>query len=198
MHYSYTLNYCRWPTVGDKHLEEFQNKENFLNYLNHHRYTLDTSKPTVTEELDFYSNLMREFMQWFYDAIMEARSGTVWKDLVSLQEIVEAREAFGIERALGTIFFTTGSFGNMDDYLRYVQSQDIANVTLNSAREYSPLVDKIYNSTIADIDRYGIWKVLLLFFLSVYYALSDNTNGNPMSSLFSKLLSLQIFSYITS
>ena len=143
----------RWPTVGDKHIEEFENKENFLNYLNHHRYTLDTSKPTVTQELDFYSNMMREFMQWFYDAIMEARSGTVWKDLVSLQEIVEAREAFGIERALGTIFFTTGSFKNMDDYLRYVQSQDVANVTLNSAREYSPLVDRIYNSTIADIDR---------------------------------------------
>ena len=139
--------------MGNRRDEEFHSKENFLKYLNHHRYTLDTEIPTVTEELDFYSNLMREFMQWFYDAIMEANSGTVWKDLVSLQEIVEAREAFGIERALGTIFFTTGSFKNMDDYLRFVQSQDIANVTLNSAREYSPLVDRIYNTTIADIDR---------------------------------------------
>ena len=92
-------------------------------------------------------------MQWFYDAIMEARSGMVWKDLVSLQEVVEAREAFGIERALGTIFFMTGSFATMEDYLRYVESQDIANVTLNSARKYSPLVDQIYKSTFADIDR---------------------------------------------
>ena len=56
-----------------------------MNYLNKHRYTLDTERPTVRQELDFYSSVMEEFMLWFYDAITEARSGSVWKDLVSLQ-----------------------------------------------------------------------------------------------------------------
>lgn len=62
-------------------------------------------------------------MLWFYDAILEARSGTFWKDLVSLQEIVEAREAFGTERAFGAIFFYTGGFNSMDEYLKFVQAQ---------------------------------------------------------------------------
>ena len=66
-----------------------------MNYLNKHRYTIDTNSPTVRAELNFYKKLMKQFMFWFYDAITEARSGQFWKDLVSLQEIVEAREAFG-------------------------------------------------------------------------------------------------------
>ena len=45
-------------------------------------------------------------MEYFYDALTEAQSGSVWKELVSLVEILEAKEAFGIERAYGVIFHT--------------------------------------------------------------------------------------------
>ena len=41
------------------------------------------------------------FQTWTYNAIQEAASGYVWKDLVSLLELSEALEAFGIERAMG-------------------------------------------------------------------------------------------------
>ena len=143
----------KWPDVR-LDTNEFQSKENFLNFLNKHRYTLDTDRPDVTEELSFYSKLMSQFMLWFYDAIKEARSGTFWKDLVSLQEIVEAREAFGTERAMGAIFFYTGGFDSMDEYLKFVQSQDVGDVTLTSAREYSPVVEAIHNQTIRRIEEY--------------------------------------------
>jgi hypothetical protein len=45
-------------------------------------------------------------MEYFYEALTEAQSGSVWKELVSLVEILEAKEAFGIERAYGVIFHT--------------------------------------------------------------------------------------------
>ena len=147
------VSLSKWPNVRLES-DEFLNMENFLMYLNMHRYTLDTDRPGVPQELAFYSRLMGQFMLWFYDAILEARSGSFWKDLVSLQEIVEAREAFGTERALGTIFFTTGRFNSMDDYLTFVQAQDTGDVTLASAREYSPIVMSIYNETILRIEQY--------------------------------------------
>ena len=147
------MGLSKWPEVRLE-TSDFQSKENFLNYLNKHRYTLDTDRPDVTEELNFYSRLMSQFMLWFYDAILEARSGTFWKDLVSLQEIVEAREAFGTERAIGAIFFYTGGFNNMDEYLKFVQAQDVGDVTLTSASEYSPVVENIYNQTIRRIEEY--------------------------------------------
>ena len=43
-------------------------------------------------------------MEWFYKSLTEAQSGSVWKDLVSLVEILEAKEAFGMERAYGVLF----------------------------------------------------------------------------------------------
>ena len=39
-----------------------------------------------------------------YDSIAEAQSGAVWKQLVALVEIMEAVEAFGIERTYGSIY----------------------------------------------------------------------------------------------
>ena len=67
---------------------------------------------------------------------------------------MEAREAFGTERALGAIFFATGGFDTWDDYLLFAEAQDVGDVTFNSAREYSFLVEKIYNETIRTIDEY--------------------------------------------
>ena len=61
---------------------------------------------TSKDELTFYSNIIKTLMAWFYDSLTEAQSGSVWKDLVSLVEILEAKEAFGVERAYGVIFHT--------------------------------------------------------------------------------------------
>ena len=67
---------------------------------------------------------------------------------------MEAREAFGTERALGANFFAIGGFNNWDDYLLFVEAQDVGDITLKSAREYSLLVKRIYDKTIRTIDHY--------------------------------------------
>ena len=58
------------------------------------------------------------------------------------------------ERALGAIFFATGGFETWDDYLLFAEAQDVGDVTLNSAKEFSTLVDAIYNETIRTIDEF--------------------------------------------
>lgn len=67
---------------------------------------------------------------------------------------MESRVAFGTERALGAIFFAKGGFDTWDDYLLFTEAQDVGNITLDSAREYSHLVEKIHDKTIRTLDNY--------------------------------------------
>lgn len=142
-----------WDASNNKHLHYFQSKENFQNYLNRHRYELDSIKPTEKQELLFYSELIGIFMQWFYDTMTEASSGTVWKQLVSLQETMEAKEMFGIERAFGSIYYIQGGFSSRADYLIFAESQDVANATLKAAREYSSDVEGVYQETVTEEEK---------------------------------------------
>lgn len=141
-------NLSFWPTSATIVREEFQTKERFLSYLNRHRYQLETYNRTSKDEVAFYSDTIEVFIKWLYQAIVEARSGTVWPKLVAYQEIVVASEYFGRERGLGVAFYAIGGFMSRDDYLDFVESQDIANITFESARRYSELAYKIYEETL--------------------------------------------------
>ena len=140
----------QWPVNQDSERAEFQSKEKLQLFLNKHRYELESSATTVRGEIEMYSTLIRELTVWLYNAISESRSGDVWKQLVSYIEIITAKENFGIERALGAIYYTTGRFDSHDDYLLFVESQDVANATFESAREYSEIANELYSAKIRE------------------------------------------------
>ncbi|XP_069119091.1 uncharacterized protein [Argopecten irradians] len=141
-------NLSFWPTSATIVRREFQTKESFLSYLNRHRYQLESYNRTSKDEVAFYSDSIEVFIKWLYQAIVEARSGTVWPKLVAYQEIVVASEYFGRERGLGVSFYAIGGFATRDEYLDFVESQDIANITFESARRYSELAYSIYEDTL--------------------------------------------------
>ncbi|XP_041377394.1 uncharacterized protein LOC121389810 [Gigantopelta aegis] len=128
--------------------EEFQSKEKFLSYLNKHRYELSTLQLSIVHELEMYTTLIRVFITWLYDAITEEQSGSIWRSLVAYQEVVIAKEYMGLERALGTVYYSTGHFSSIDVYLVFLESQDIANATFLSAKRYSDLVHDLYEKNI--------------------------------------------------
>ena len=80
------------------------------------------------------------YRNWFSDALRKAKSTSLWKELVALEQLIEAKDDMGIERALGAIFFSYGGFTSVDDYMGFGQNQAMANVSLNSAISYSKLV----------------------------------------------------------
>lgn len=61
----------KWPDVRLE-TSDFQSKENFLNYLNNHRYKLDTDRPDVTEELSFYSRYLPKSYQYVKNLAIES------------------------------------------------------------------------------------------------------------------------------
>ncbi|CAG2252408.1 Receptor-type guanylate cyclase gcy-9,Receptor-type guanylate cyclase gcy-7,Receptor-type guanylate cyclase gcy-22,Receptor-type guanylate cyclase gcy-11,Guanylyl cyclase GC-E,Receptor-type guanylate cyclase gcy-17,Retinal guanylyl cyclase 1,Receptor-type guanylate cyclase gcy-12,Receptor-type guanylate cyclase daf-11,Guanylate cyclase 2G,Olfactory guanylyl cyclase GC-D,Receptor-type guanylate cyclase gcy-3,Receptor-type guanylate cyclase gcy-23,Receptor-type guanylate cyclase gcy-20,Receptor-type guanylat len=141
-------NLSKWPR-GDDIVMEMETRERFLSYLNKHRYQLDVYNQSVETELDFYSNSIMVLLKWLYDAISESSTGSVWKDVVAYQEIIVSSELFGRERALGVSFYATGGFETREKYLLFMENQDRANVTFESARFYSKIAFDIYNIELA-------------------------------------------------
>ena len=136
------MNMSFWPAdnkLADTRAE-FTTKEKFMNYLNRHRYELDTMNTTVKMELSLYAEVIHVIFNWLVASVTDVGSGSVWKPLTAYLEIIYAIENFGLERAYGAIFFTQGKFDSIDDYLIFMQSQDTGNVTFESARYYSDLV----------------------------------------------------------
>lgn len=72
-----------------------------------HRYSLDSDtfenrrNTASVEELNFYTSIIEVFQKWTYDTFQQAEGGSEWKTLVALVEIIESKESFGMEMALG-------------------------------------------------------------------------------------------------
>jgi hypothetical protein len=145
-------NLSYWPVSKKNMRREFQTKDGFLLFLNRHRYQLDLYNRTSKEELLFYTDVIDIFINWLYDAVSEARSGSVWKTLVAYQEIVVASEYIGRERGLGVSYFALGGFRSKEDYLLFLEAQDIANITFQSCRRYSELAYNIYEGKLLQND----------------------------------------------
>lgn len=137
-------NLSHWPVSKKNNRQEFQSKDRFLLFLNRHRYQLDLYNRTAKEELFFYTDVIDVFITWLYDAVSEARSGAIWKTLVAYQEIIVASEYIGRERGLGVTYFALGGFKAKEDYLLFLEAQDIANITFQSCRRYSELAYNLY------------------------------------------------------
>ncbi|XP_052082036.1 uncharacterized protein LOC127719800 isoform X1 [Mytilus californianus] len=141
-------NLSYWPQ-GENLIPEMETREKFLSYLNKHRYQLDVFDQSVEGELNFYSGSIDVLLKWLYDSVSETGTGSIWKDVVAYQEIIVASELFGRERALGVSFYATGGFETREEYLLFVEKQNRANVTFESARFYSKIAFDLYNVELA-------------------------------------------------
>ncbi|KAK3099349.1 hypothetical protein FSP39_003125 [Pinctada imbricata] len=133
----------KWPITEEDHMtcdmDIFRSRDKFLTALNKHRYQLDIKRQTSKEEILYYSSLITEFIEWLYRAICQGSTGRIWKILVAFQEVIMATEYIGRERAYGVSFYALGKFKTREDYLSFLEAQDVGNMTLASSREYSDM-----------------------------------------------------------
>ncbi|KAK3099718.1 hypothetical protein FSP39_008541 [Pinctada imbricata] len=170
-------NLSAWPVRTGNKRHEFQTRDRFMTFLNRHRYQLDTTTRTAQDEIIFYTDLIEIFIGWLYDAISEARSGSIWKSLVAYQEIIVASEYIGRERGLGVTFYALGGFKTRDDYLLFVEAQDIANVTFTSCRRYSQIAFDVYDTEVRKKEE------ILRPIRDMRYQIRSNNSSAPNGSL---------------
>ncbi|XP_074644011.1 uncharacterized protein LOC141900864 [Tubulanus polymorphus] len=149
-------NLSFWSSDGEliSDRPEFKNRETFQNYLNRHRYRLDTANSTLVDELLFYTENNEILLKWLSDSVSDIRTGDLWTLLVAYLELLQAKDSFGLERGLGIIYFVRGGFPTYETYLQFLYYQDDANITFESARLFSPLVMEMYRETIRGNDSF--------------------------------------------
>ena len=131
-----------WPVDLDKNKRnEFKTKEKMLMYLARHRQELNANIDNVDDEIEFYTNIIDVIIQWSYTSIRESKFATVWRMFVGYQKINTAKEDFGIERALGTLFYANGGFPTADFYESYNRKVNAFMTSYRSARLYTDFVD---------------------------------------------------------
>ena len=73
-----------WPVASREEQTHFLSKDDFLTYLNHHRYQLSLSNTSEKIELATYSAMISQMMNWFTDAVRRDKTKGTWKELVAL------------------------------------------------------------------------------------------------------------------
>ncbi|XP_076086310.1 uncharacterized protein LOC143056978 [Mytilus galloprovincialis] len=141
-------NLSSWPVSPSNKQKQYQSREHFVNFLNRHRYELDSNNATATAEINFYSQTIEIFIKWMYDSVSELDTGTIWKTLVGYQELIIASEYIGRERGYGIYYYATGAFMDRKHYLLFMESQDSARTHFASARMYSVTASDIYHTTL--------------------------------------------------
>ena len=139
-----------WPADLDVYERRyFQSKRSFQNYLTRHRNELELLNQTLYDEILFYSGSIKVFVRWLYDAIKESEHGTIWKTLVAYQKVVVAKEDVGVERALGSAYFSLGGFVSQMIYEWYNEKLHVYQANIRSAVRYSSLVKPIAEARIS-------------------------------------------------
>lgn len=96
-----------WPNYVET--DYMSSKQTLLEYIQTHRKNLDVKTATVQGELDFYTNINDNLILLLSKTIQRSKNGNTWKILVAFHMLIVSKELGGIERAIGSTFFTRGN-----------------------------------------------------------------------------------------
>ena len=99
-----------WPTAAVFHPDQFSSVESLKIYLSFHRRNLDAARTTYDEELRFYNAVVETMLKWVVGSFYDKLPSAVLQRMFAFHLSILSKEAAGIERALGSVFFAQGLF----------------------------------------------------------------------------------------
>ncbi|XP_074654593.1 uncharacterized protein LOC141908442 [Tubulanus polymorphus] len=137
----------QWPKSEDKSvgLAQFNTRDDFLQYIRNHRAYLEPDTTDAYREILFYSNAIKIFIDWMYMSIQKSKDGEVWRSLVAYQLLVMSKEDMGIERTLGGVFYSRGSFEIDSHYLWYLEKHNVGSGNWQNAKKFIPEIQSIFD-----------------------------------------------------
>lgn len=140
----------RWPgNLDELEREKFDTRENLQQYLSRRRQVLSPTRYSLQDEIEFYSSIIEVVIIWMYNSINESKFALVWKTLVAYQKLTSAKEAVGVERALGTVYYANGGFENHAYFEMYNNRVHNFRAYYKTARRYSKRVVDLYTVNVA-------------------------------------------------
>ncbi|XP_060555373.1 uncharacterized protein LOC132716182 isoform X2 [Ruditapes philippinarum] len=146
-----------WPGALQRNpREQFRSKVNLMSYIAQHRTSLNPKKVDLYEEINFYSDITREFLEWLVENIKGSGFGATWKTLVAYQKITRCKEDIGVERAYGAMFYTIGMFPRWIDFEFYNDQVHDFKYNYKTAVFYSDIVVPLLMEEVKEIKSTGI------------------------------------------
>ncbi|XP_060563891.1 guanylate cyclase alpha-like [Ruditapes philippinarum] len=136
--------------------EEFRSKANLMTYISQHRNSLNPATVDLYVEINFYSSITREFLEWLVENIKGSGFGSTWKTLVAYQKITRCKENIGVERAYGAMFYAYGGFPSWSDFEFYNEQIHDFKYNYKTAVFYSALVVPLHTEEVKEIKSSGL------------------------------------------
>ncbi|XP_070532968.1 uncharacterized protein [Ptychodera flava] len=142
-----------WPVKTHilRALPFFRKKEDFRNHLARHRADIGESNATVYEEINFYTDAIQIFIDWLYESVGNSKGTGLWQTLVAYQFLIVSNVDTGIERTLGSVFFSRGGFDRYEDYVWYLEKYNVGRTNFKASKKYSPLIESLYMEQVKNL-----------------------------------------------
>lgn len=117
-------------------------------YLALNRQEISDQLRTANEVIAFYTDMIVVITNQIRQRIQQFKHIELWKSLVSFQLLIAAQENTGVERAIGSTYFTQTSL-DPDTHARYIQKNTRSETFLNTSFTYSVIAYNYYKTNIS-------------------------------------------------
>ena len=134
-----------WPKNGLQiNNGTFQGKAEFVDLLHNYRAGIHSSSNVSFEQnIHFYTAIIQAFLNWGANTVMLPETGELWSMLVATSALLRGSDASGIQRALGSTFFTLCTFTSSNEQW-FVSLDGEGDSLYDIGFTYQPLSHQMY------------------------------------------------------
>ncbi|XP_060072134.1 uncharacterized protein LOC132552006 [Ylistrum balloti] len=126
----------RWPNYKIDYPPHFQSKSIFFQNIRSYRERVLFNNITIGDIVTKYTSDNAVIISWVGNIIRLYTTGDLWTALVAYHVLLLASDEIGIERALGSTYFTTGNFSN-EELALYIEKKVTGERYLELSKSYS-------------------------------------------------------------
>jgi len=143
----------RWPAEG-LHVADkiFPTAKELSFHLNKLRGAVISSEMTFTEEIKEYTAVTNALTSWSLSVIVRSSLSTMWSMILSNAALLLASDVIGIQRALGSVYFTCIDDFTVNETRWFFEHEGAANALLSFASSISDDVNLFYKQRYLDSD----------------------------------------------
>ncbi|XP_033726560.1 uncharacterized protein LOC117316159 [Pecten maximus] len=139
-----------WPRSNNAPIY-YRSKETFSERIHQYRDLVRNSNITRYEAIALYTALNAVAIDWIADVIDLVVSGHLSRSMFAYHMLLLAKDETGIERALGSTFYTKGNLSD-SELMMYIEKKSVANLYTNLCITYSTLANSMINELYADTE----------------------------------------------
>nr|QNG40931.1 NIT domain GCY 12 [Placozoa sp. H4] len=144
------------PIIGSSNTIYYMHNSSTLHHYitNHRNQVVDTTNTTIMDELQFYSDIVSRLLDRLTNGLFRAKNDQLWNHLVAYRLLLGGAEESGVERALGSVYFSKSHLDRIE-LIRYYAKFQLGQMNINSACQYSSYINNLHQALILNSSVYA-------------------------------------------